>query len=368
MDDIEPRERVKKWLEYCDDNNIKPWEFDFKHVDGEDWLANGENSSFADCIIKGDVAEYDTSNLRLEIAYKSDYYHENSKDKHVEILPCAKGDCDKKASPMYDVLDWQKSEVLGPDTMNSFQTTLTFLIHDSSPFSENNKQVWSKDLFKDPIPDLYAELVTWGKTDKVIENLKIFINSHYKNDEGSATVFLSELETFAGLTHSIGNFTILPYQINKMRAFSKKDYWDLTLKDVHEFLLGINQQDTGLKRKIAQLYPHLLDMDNKQGSAIWDQFIEKYYLQPYVDEDYIPQELWEGHFENGQEPKKIEDFEQFYHNVNLLIIERGKWITKKLYEKVHSREELNECSLYQTELANLELHYFEEATTQTQKN
>lgn len=30
MKDIEARERVKKWLEYCESNKIKPWEFDFK--------------------------------------------------------------------------------------------------------------------------------------------------------------------------------------------------------------------------------------------------------------------------------------------------------------------------------------------------
>lgn len=99
-----------------------------------------------------------------------------------------------------------------------------------------------------------------------------------------------------------------------------------------------------------------------------EKIYKKYYLQPYVDKNYIPQELWSGHFKSDLKPQSNMNFLKFYKNINLLIIERGKWITKKLYEKVYSGEELNESSLYQTELANLELHYFEEATTQTQKN
>lgn len=125
------------------------------------------------------------------------------------------------------------------------------------------------------------------------------------------------------------------------------DYWDLALRDLRDFFLEI---------------------DDDQGIIVWKKFIKKYYLQPYVDKNYIPQELWSGHFKSDVRPQSNKNFLKFYQNINLLIIERGKWITKKLYEKVHSREELNECSLYQTELANLELHYFEEATTQTQKN
>lgn len=313
---MDNKKRVRKWLEYCESNKIKPWEFDFKHVDGKDWLAKADDdSNFSECIITGDAAKYATSNLRLEIAYKSSSYS------NTEVLPQDKNDCDKKAIPMYDVLGWQESEVLGPDTMNSFQTTLTFLIRDASPFSENNKQVWSKDLFKDPIPDLYAELITWAKTDKVIENLKIFINSHYKNDKESATVFLSELETFAGLTHSIGNFIVLPEKIssvdlgdlyiNNRGKRIYEDYWDCALIDLHEKILK-----------------------EKQDSTSWKEFIERYYLQPFVAEDYVPKELWKGHFENGVMPKKIEDFEQFYHNANLWIEERGKKITEKLYEIV----------------------------------
>ena len=53
-------------------------------------------------------------------------------------------------------------------------------------------------------------------------------------------------------------------------------------------------------------------------------------------------------------PKKIEDFEDFYHNTNLLIEERGKKITEELYKEVYSSEELKECTRYQKELANFE--------------
>lgn len=82
-------------MEYCESNKIKPWEFDFKHVDGKNWLVNGKKSSFTDCIIMGAACDHATSNFRLEIAYSSAKSHDT------ETLPSGKGDCDTKASPMY---------------------------------------------------------------------------------------------------------------------------------------------------------------------------------------------------------------------------------------------------------------------------
>lgn len=348
---MDNKKRVKKWLEYCESNNIKPWEFDFKHVDGEEWLAEADDdSNFSECIITGDATKYATSNLRLEIAYKSSSYYINNKE--IKILPQGKGDCDKKAIPMYDILGWQESEVLTPDTMNSFQTTFTPLMNVNedknkqpcptmySPFSIENNQIWKNEFKKDSRPDLYTELVKWAdkKTDQVSYNLKAFIKPHYEsNDE--ADDFLSKLETFTGLTHSIGNFIVLPKKISSVNLGDlyinnrgkriHQDYWDCALIDLHEKILK-----------------------EKQDSTSWNQFIEKYYLQPFVDEDYVPKELWKGHFENGVMPKKIEDFKQFYKNVNLLIEERGKKITEELYKEVYSSEELKECALYQTELAH----------------
>lgn len=74
-----------------------------------------------------------------------------------------------------------------------------------------------------------------------------------------------------------------------------------------------------------------------QENTSWKAFIEKFYLQPYVVEDegtYKPQPLWNNHFSAAVNPEKIVDFKQFYSNVNLLIKERGKWITKILCEQL----------------------------------
>ena len=362
------KKRVKKWLVYCDNNDTEPWEFDFKLCDGENWLKkDDDDSNFSKCIITGDATKYATSNLRLEIAYRSANYHK-AKNK-IKVLPQGKGDCDKKAIPMYDILGWQESKALTPDTMNSFQTTFTPLMNVNvnedknkqlcstinSPFSIENNQIWKNEFKKDSIPDLYTELVKWAdeeidqeetdqeetdqeetdqeETDQVRDNLKAFIKPHYKcNDK--VDDFLDDLEKFAKLTNSIGNFIVLPSWMNTGRAGGNiRDYWDLTLRDLRDFFFEI---------------------DHEHGVIVWNQFIEKYYLQPFVDEDYVPKELWKGHFENGVMPKKIEDFKKFYENVNLLIEERGKKITEELYKEVYSSEELKEYALYQTELANFE--------------
>lgn len=76
-----------------------------------------------------------------------------------------------------------------------------------------------------------------------------------------------------------------------------------------------------------------LEIDDEHGAIVWKKFIKKYYLQPYVNKYSIPQELWTGHFKSEAKPCRNEDFVEFYKNVILLIIERGKWITKKLYKK-----------------------------------
>lgn len=76
--------------------------------------------------------------------------------------------------------------------------------------------------------------------------------------------------------------------INKRRKRKYNDYWDCALKDLHEKFLKENQD-----------------------SILWQEFIEKYYLQPFVDEDYVPKELWQGHFENGPMPKKLKTSSNF---------------------------------------------------------
>lgn len=346
---MDAKKRVKKWLEYCESNKIKPWKFDFKQCYIKEKLEN---------------SKYGTSNLRLEIAYKRYLLQEINDEFNVTNKTGENADCDKEALPMYKVLDWHKSKDgknIHKDTMNSFQTTFTPLLaapDNKTQFRRDNRYIWLKILKNDSLPDVYCELEDWTKKNNILYNLRDFIEIHYESlfnnsykSKEKTEFFLVELEKFAGLTSSIGNFIVLPKKfktvdLSKLYYFygqrKYNDYWDCALKNLHEKFFK-----------------------EKQGSTLWRNFIEKYYLQPFVDEDYAPKELWKGHFKKGSMPKKIGDFEQFYHNVNPLIEERGKKITEELYKKVYSSEELKECTLYQNELANFEPRDFNKITKVT---
>lgn len=147
-----------------------------------------------------------------------------------------------------------------------------------------------------------------------------------------------EIERFARLTHSIGNFTVLPYKINTTRGTSKdfRDYWDITLKVIYDLFMSIGDE----------------------GISAWKAFIKKYYLQPFVkhDDTYYVGELWLQHFNKSVYPIEDEDFKQFYHNVNLLIEERGKWIAKQLCDKLN----LQDLSFYKELEGMKEIKFFDE--------
>lgn len=230
---------VKNWLNYCNDNCIVPWRFDFKQ-----------------CYINEEIRS-DQSHLNLELDYKKYKLTETNKLFNNTQKKGSEADCDKEAFPIYRVLDWQKSpddEIRG-ETINSFIT--------------------SYNKFKD---------------------LKINQDALCKN-----------IKEFSLLTHTIGNFTTLSCKLNKEKGGWKyDDYSDLFLN--------------------AQFELHT------KTDLEWQEFIEKYYLQPYVNCNFKPIELWNNHFSSKN--YDFNTFEQFYSNINLLIEERGKWITKKLCEKL----------------------------------
>ena len=84
---------------------------------------------------------------------------------------------------MYDILGWQESEVLGPDTMNSFQTILTPLLaaSDINQFKRDNRNTWLKILKNDSLPNVYSELVDWTGKNNILYNLSNFIEIHYES-------------------------------------------------------------------------------------------------------------------------------------------------------------------------------------------
>lgn len=321
---MDSKEWVEKWLKYCDNKNIAPWEFDFKQ-----------------CYFEKDIDE--KSNLLLELKYKyTNLLSEKNTKFNVTNKTGRNADCDKEAFHIYHVLGWQENinDAIRGDAMNSFSTTFTPLLlvnKNKTPFSIENTKTWMTDDFGG-VPNIYEELSSWVKNDTVKNIEKFHFNTEnlqrIKNGNTS-TNLLNEIEKFAQSTHSIGNFTVMLSWMNQGRGIGNvKDYWDLTLKNLQDFI-----------------------MQFEHGKDVWMEFIEKYYLFPFVDNNYTVSELWDNHFDKPVTPSSIEDFEQFYRNINLLIEERGKWITKTLCEKL----DLIDLSFYKNSLANMEeRRYFHE--------
>lgn len=334
---MDTKEWVKTWLKSCDQNGVLPWWFDFKRFYTKDIFS---------------MVDSEDTMTHLELWMKYEYTTElNNKQPNV-FTESLKGkyaeneklkDPDKVAFPIYNVLGWQTTgtDVICGESMNSFRTTLTPCLtsSSSSPFSAENKKTFksmSSEVFK-----LDEILKKWASNGDVANIKKFHINkeNQLRIERHETTInLLNEMEKFALLTHSIGNFTVMLSWINQGRGMGNvKDYWDLTLNTLQEFFMS--------------------GQDKNLGSNFWKNFIEQYYLQPFVTTDYVPCEFWDEHFTKQAMPQTTSDFEQFYRNVNLLIEERGKWLTKELCEKL----DLVDLQFYKDNLLNLgEIKFFEE--------
>lgn len=332
---MDTKEWVKTWLESCDQNGILPWRFDFKQFYME------EVFSIADTVDN-------MPHFEAWLKYKYTNLLNNGKSnvftdalERVQENKKIVNDPDKVAFPIYNVLGWQENEAddIRGETINSFAMTFTpYLATRNSSFSEENKKTWTN--YFGGIPVLKNILEMWVTNGEILNIKKFQINkeNQLRIERHETTInLLNEMEKFALLTHSIGNFTVMLSWINQGRGMGNvKDYWDLTLNTLQEFFMS--------------------GKDKNLGSNFWKNFIEQYYLQPFVTSDYAPCELWDEHFTKQAMPQTTSDVEQFYRNINLLIEERGKQLTKELCKKL----DLVDLQFYKDHLLNLgEIKFFE---------
>lgn len=256
MEDI----NVIDWLNYCDENNIKPWLWDFKNYS---------------------LSPFQNDSITAFLKYKE--------------LPKNEGiNCDKAAFYLYQMLGWQNSvkDIIRGETMNSFITTFNEAIKDSS--------------------DYYTIANRLGKEprDRHIPYSTLYQNQNYLMFDNIQNN-LDDFQKFATLTHTIGNFTVLPSWMNTGRYYFSRDYWDITLLSLQEWL-------------------NILSPD------AWTNFVETYYLQPYVNTEYNVELFWEGH-DKKILPKK-ENYPVFLKKVNERIEERGKYIIKQICNKLNKTD------------------------------
>lgn len=363
VEEINEREIVRNWLNKCDRLDINPWEYNFIneyiHIfDDQNEISKKLTESqknglgllnkfilnqVKDYSVKKDTEDNTLKTLKLynDINYSTDEQknifinklNENPILKYLYYKNLKFGrlaDCDKEAFPIYKLLEWQRNrlESVRGETMNSFFYTYKFFLQLEYPkiftpsgsgnlsipdenississkfpphISKDSKKINGKHEYKEYFNENFNELDT--SMDIWIEFL---INNFGYFDKVNKN---ERLLKFAKLTYTIGNFIVIDYKYNGSRAGRFKEYWDLTL----------------------------FDLENKQKNN-WNNFIERYFLQPFLNSKNEPILFWNDHSKKI-EPQSIDEMNQFLKNVNASIEERGKYITKILCEKLGETE------------------------------
>ncbi|MDS8323417.1 hypothetical protein RLN08_09255 [Streptococcus pneumoniae] len=271
-------QEVIDWLKYCDENNIKPWEWDFKNC-YSDTLTPDSITNFL---------KYKNAELTNPTTFR------------VTKLIGKYADSDKEAFYLYKLLGWQESQdsIIRGETINSYLTTFKKAME----LSYNYNFLYN-ELKLD-------EIKTIGKKDFPQYYINLYKNKNYEKFDIIAKN-TDNFGRFAELTHTIGNFTVLPNWMNCGRGMCLYDYWDITLMSLQEFL-------------------------NILSPEAWPNFIKKYYLQPYVNTDYNVELFWDNH-DNNLLPKET-DFPIFLKKVNERIEERGKFIIKQICDQLDQKD------------------------------
>lgn len=127
-----------------------------------------------------------------------------------------------------------------------------------------------------------------------------------------------EVEKFAGLTHAIGNYCLVPYGFNRNRASLTDDYWDLSLVTLQGYAYNGEWYGEGVKW-FAKHFSDVLKLDCYFDNVQRDSFC-KSKVKP----------LFAGHSFWKRKPGSVAEFEELLAGVNGCIEERGRIILWKI--------------------------------------
>ena len=248
--DQEEHEKVIEWLEECDRIQEKPWLWDFKNCYKVPPSKDSEpkDSEPKDLLSKDSITAF--------LKYKNGGFKDNTSDFNITKNTGFNADCDTQSD---------------------------------KPGIKSGKKL--------PFSDLYDE-------ERNIEDQPYLAFDVVESNKDA-------FRDFAKLTHTIGNFTVLPHWMNTARYNFSKDYWDITLLSLQEWL-----------------------NPTTPTAKAWINFVEMFYLQPYVNKDYQTQLFWESHSYKKLLPDN-QDFPIFLKAVNERIEERGKYMIKQICDRLN---------------------------------
>lgn len=163
-------------------------------------------------------------------------------------------------------------------------------------------------------------------------------NARYKFDN-------EELNRFARLTHSIGNFIPVYAEVsngknkspfNSGRNQGAYDYWDLTMYDIKEYF---DSQNNSIKERYSYKYIENSKIWLDSYERNWASFCEDNFLEEWkdIDGDELNNKLfWEKHNENRKNVDLFKNDEEKYNKmlkkINDSIVSRGERMYDKLKE------------------------------------
>lgn len=194
--------------------------------------------------------------------------------------------------------------LMGMDTMNSFWITFAWAL--------NN---WCLNDIKKVLGISY---VVTSSASILLSNYKQLKKIIIKNL--SEDIF-NKFNTFAGLTHTIGNLTLVPKKVNpftkerqsfnQARASAWNDYFDLSMIWL--------RKSTDWDQNTLKLYTEKFELEDYLTSDL--------HINPLVS-SHIP--IIQGNETLESRPKTIEELSQLLDNINYRIVKRGKLLYSKL--------------------------------------
>jgi len=212
------------------------------------------------------------------------------------------------------------------DTMNSFCTPFNYIFKEFCNKPEDYKYMYENNKY----------WVDWEKINDCKDWKKEIDEELY-----------SELEKFAKLCSTIGNFMPVPKgprgrNFNSMRKAATNDFWDLTLLCIKNYYCSPVKYT-----KLCETL-HTVERIGKWLNRFsgWDNFIEINHLQDYVDKnnnwrvidlfDDIAKKTplrFEDRVGKNLFPTKEKQIPQYFKNVNYLIKKRGERIVAEMHDR-----------------------------------
>ena len=156
--------------------------------------------------------------------------------------------------------------------------------------------------------------------------------------QGKNPSLVNMIKEYLKAWHLLGNFMPVPAGFNCGRYQATLDYFDVTLKYIHDWYCYGDESNTldvlisgktpAEKEMAIENTRRWLSSFKENGQPSWQEFVEKNYLGAFVKKEEDgkygkPKEFWVGHFDSQIMPKNIDEYQQFFINATQCIRERN---------------------------------------------